>query len=590
MTLTRVSAVATRARAFRRRRCTLARRRRSPRAERRARVAGATIVRQVDARRSLVGVTLVVRAGLDRQTMKQNGLAALVAADDPAHARTGERSRRCRSKMRSPRAAARSTSRSIPSDVRFYVEALADDAPAVLDLLRTAIAAPDFSPGDGTRRARGADATQIAAERSRSHCKSASTCSMQASSPQANAGLPELGTPASLAQLVPDRCADVLPRLLSPRRRARERRRPARRARSRRALHSCRRACRRQHVGGRRCTCRRSAGRRTRSSRIATSPRRGSSPSIRRRVVDSRDFGPMLVLAAFLRRTLSDIAQVPGVVSPTFASRSVGAVYAYDRVAAAPRALRQRRPDRQSEPRLRDGALRRQRARRDAAAGFDRRVQGGSRRRFRRPTRRRWKRAPGSPQSSRSESSSPDFINRALAAIAATTPDDVQRVARTYLGNPTIALVLPRGTNLARLNVALVHDYLNQRGGAERVFARIARAWPDAPIYTALYDERVTGDLIAAKAARAHVVSRRAFRSQTASFARSRRSIRAHSKRSISPATTRSSARRPPGRRACSIPPRCSRTSATSTRSAVSHSRTTSTSARWLRCAHWRGR
>jgi len=45
------------------------------------------------------------------------------------------------------------------------------------------------------------------------------------------------------------------------------------------------------------------------------------------------------------------------------------------------------------------------------------------------------------------------------------------------------------------LNVALVHDYLNQRGGAERVFAHIARAWPDAPIYTALYDEYVTGDL-----------------------------------------------------------------------------------------------
>jgi glycosyltransferase involved in cell wall biosynthesis len=45
------------------------------------------------------------------------------------------------------------------------------------------------------------------------------------------------------------------------------------------------------------------------------------------------------------------------------------------------------------------------------------------------------------------------------------------------------------------LNVALVHDYLNQRGGAERVFARIAQAWPEAPIYTALYDERVAGDL-----------------------------------------------------------------------------------------------
>ena len=43
------------------------------------------------------------------------------------------------------------------------------------------------------------------------------------------------------------------------------------------------------------------------------------------------------------------------------------------------------------------------------------------------------------------------------------------------------------------MKVALVHDYLNQRGGAERVFAHIARAWPDSPIYTALYDERVAG-------------------------------------------------------------------------------------------------
>ncbi len=46
------------------------------------------------------------------------------------------------------------------------------------------------------------------------------------------------------------------------------------------------------------------------------------------------------------------------------------------------------------------------------------------------------------------------------------------------------------------MNVALVHDYLNQRGGAERVFAHIAGAWPQAPVYTALYDERSLGDLI----------------------------------------------------------------------------------------------
>ncbi|HEY0613003.1 MAG TPA: glycosyltransferase [Candidatus Elarobacter sp.] len=46
------------------------------------------------------------------------------------------------------------------------------------------------------------------------------------------------------------------------------------------------------------------------------------------------------------------------------------------------------------------------------------------------------------------------------------------------------------------MKTALVHDYLNQRGGAERVFAHFVRAWPDAPVYTALYDERAAGDLV----------------------------------------------------------------------------------------------
>ena len=36
-------------------------------------------------------------------------------------------------------------------------------------------------------------------------------------------------------------------------------------------------------------------------------------------------------------------------------------------------------------------------------------------------------------------------------------------------------------------SVAVVHDYLNQRGGAERVALEIARMWPEAPIYTSLY-------------------------------------------------------------------------------------------------------
>ena len=40
--------------------------------------------------------------------------------------------------------------------------------------------------------------------------------------------------------------------------------------------------------------------------------------------------------------------------------------------------------------------------------------------------------------------------------------------------------------------VALVHDYLTQRGGAERVALAMARAFPDAPLYTSLYDPAAT--------------------------------------------------------------------------------------------------
>src|SRR5688572_21345068 len=40
--------------------------------------------------------------------------------------------------------------------------------------------------------------------------------------------------------------------------------------------------------------------------------------------------------------------------------------------------------------------------------------------------------------------------------------------------------------------VALVHDFLLDLRGAERVFAAICDAWPDADVYTAVYDERGT--------------------------------------------------------------------------------------------------
>jgi len=45
------------------------------------------------------------------------------------------------------------------------------------------------------------------------------------------------------------------------------------------------------------------------------------------------------------------------------------------------------------------------------------------------------------------------------------------------------------------MKVALVHDYLTQRGGAERVFELLCRHFPEADIYTSLYNPETTIDI-----------------------------------------------------------------------------------------------
>ncbi len=45
------------------------------------------------------------------------------------------------------------------------------------------------------------------------------------------------------------------------------------------------------------------------------------------------------------------------------------------------------------------------------------------------------------------------------------------------------------------MKIALIHDHLIQEGGAERVLQTFARIWPDAPIYTLLYDKEKLGGL-----------------------------------------------------------------------------------------------
>jgi len=39
------------------------------------------------------------------------------------------------------------------------------------------------------------------------------------------------------------------------------------------------------------------------------------------------------------------------------------------------------------------------------------------------------------------------------------------------------------------MKVAIVHDYIKDYGGAERVLEELHKIYPDAPIYTAFYKE-----------------------------------------------------------------------------------------------------
>ena len=331
-----------------------------------------------------------------------------------------------------------------PSDVRFYIEALAGDAPAVLDLFRSALAAPDFSPAT-IRAARAALVRQIAQSQQEALQVGLDMLNAAASA-QANAGLPELGTPASLAQIFSNDARAFY------------------RAYYRRGGSLISAAGRLDGLGADTLSSLAAALPEGTTAPVAVhtpmlsgatheivAHRDISSPWLIAQYpapkVDSDDFGPMLVLAAFVRRTLSDIAQVPGVVTPTFASRSVGAVYAYDR---APPSLVLYvnggligNPSRAFATALSVVNVLAATRLQGSIDEFKAEAAGDFANDATTLETRTWLAAVFSR-----ESASPDFINRALAAISTTTPDDVQRVARKYLGNPTIALVLPRGTNL----------------------------------------------------------------------------------------------------------------------------------------------
>jgi predicted Zn-dependent peptidase len=406
---------------------------------------GTTIVRQSDPRSSLVGVAVVVHAGLNRQTMRQNGLAALVAQTILSTPVTLPAKSQPATMPLEQAIAANGGSvrfRIDPDDVRFYVEALAADAPADVGLVRQALSAPDFSAAT-VRNARASLIRELAqsAQYSQYALQVGLDMLNQASSTQANAGLPSLGTATSLAQLVP---SDAAAFYRTYYRRGGSFVSAAGKLDSLddAALASLANALPEgtTSVVSVRVPALRGASREIVAHRDVSSPwliAQYPAPS-----VDSRDFGPMLVLAAFVRRTLAEIAQVPGVVSPTFASRAVGADYSYDR-APAHLVLYVNggigNPSRAFATALSIVSVLAATRLQGSIDEFKAEAAGDFATGATTLETRAWLAAVFAQGSA-----SPDFLGRALRAIAATTPDDVQRVARAYLGNPTIALVLPR--------------------------------------------------------------------------------------------------------------------------------------------------
>lgn len=78
--------------------------------------------------------------------------------------------------------------------------------------------------------------------------------------------------------------------------------------------------------------------------------------------------------------------------------------------------------------------------------------------------------------------------------------------------------------------VALVHDYLLVMRGAERTFAAMAECWPDAPIYTLLYDEEGTKGRFAGREVRTSYLQKlglgqKGFRALLPAFGRATRSL-----------------------------------------------------------------
>ncbi|HZT11666.1 MAG TPA: hypothetical protein VFA29_02620 [Candidatus Baltobacteraceae bacterium] len=395
---------------------------------------GAAVVEQPDASAEIVGTELLLPAGLDRQTPRQNGLAALVAE---AILQTPVDGRPLRDAVNAAGGSIEYTVE--PRDVRFYLEGVAGTYAGQLDLFRRALAKPDF--GDATLASARAALNARINEDQHVALNVGIQMLNRAFYADSNAGMPPNGLPETLATfgtadaqqfftahyrasdaivsavgnvgaVASDRYASLpaaLPPGASPPVAAQT---PALPSTSRQLIAH-------------------------RDVPVPWLVAQYPAPDLR-----SSDFGAMLVLTAFIQRTLADVSGVPGLATQSPAQRGVGAFYNFDTRPA-------------NVVFYIDGGLG-DPTRTFATALTVVNVLGHAKLsgdlaemksfaagRFLEDTASLGDRAWLGAVFAKAGITG-DYRTHVVRAIQATNSADLQRVAARYLGSPTIALVLPR--------------------------------------------------------------------------------------------------------------------------------------------------
>lgn len=399
-----------------------------------------TVVQQPDATSELIGTEVLLQAGLDRQTPKQSGLSALVAEcilRTPVRAAGSGAAVPLQDAVTAGGGAI--TYAIEPRDVRFYLEGLSGSYPALLAEFRTALSKPDF--GTQTMSAARTALTGKIAQNSRVALSVGIDMLNHAFYQDSDAGMPPYGVPATLASFGPSDAQSFY------------------------AAHYRRDEAIVSVVGNVRALPGNPYADVVAGLPAGTSPPvavdiaklpSNSRQIIARRDVPvpwlvaqyrapdlrSRDFGAMLILTAFMQRTLADVSEVPAIGTKSPASRGVGAYYNFDTQPAnviiyVDGGLGD--PTRTFATALTVVNILGQAKLGGDLTEMKSYATGQLLENTATLQDRAWLSAVFA-----SRHYTGDYLTQALKAMNETTAADIQRVAKEYLGAPTIALVLPR--------------------------------------------------------------------------------------------------------------------------------------------------